>query len=239
MLAGPAVTTVQYVIPFSNAGANAASNVVITDSLPLGLSLNTQQTTAGVTFGGASGQTLSWTIASLAPSASGVITLTATVDPATPQDTQMTNSVGISSTPSEAPATLSNNVATQTVITGGPPDLTVASTWPQATGTAPGKEFSYTITYTNLGENDANDITITDVLPANVTVVSSNVAPANNATSGTLTWHVSSLEYRESGDITLVVSNPADLNRVDEQPDSVQEALTIGNHLVSMPMIFK
>ena len=73
-------------------------------------------------------------------------------------------------------------MATQTVITSSPPDLTVSSNWAQATGTSSGKEFTYTITYINLVENDANDITITEVLPANVTVVSASVPPTNNAT---------------------------------------------------------
>jgi len=255
---------IEYTISFSNAGSSPASNVVISDTLPSGLTCASQTATvsSGVITPPATcpiGTPLTWNILSLAAGASGTIKLTVGVAPSTAQDVVLTNSAGIKSNPTEDATTMHNNVATQAVITAGPPDLTVGtnSTWAGATGTAHGKEFSYTITYANLGQNDANDITITDILPANVTLVSSSVPTSNHATSGTLTWKVSSLGYRESGTITLVVkigstvaagtplvnhlsisSSPADLNRVNEAPDSEQATLTVGS-AVYLPLVIK
>jgi len=255
-------TPIQYIIPFSNAGAtNVSTAVTITDTLPVGLSFSSQSSDIVGTVFVQNGQALTWTLPTgLASQANGTITLNVTLDNGVLEDTSLTNSAGISSTPPEAAATLHNNVATQTIITAGPPDLTVStnSTWALTTGTGPGREFTYTISYANMGENDANDITITDVLPTNVTMVSSSLPTSNNATSGTLTWKVSSLAYRESGTITLVAKidgtvatgtplannlsisgSPADLNRADEAPDAEQATLTVGNRLVYMPMIVK
>jgi uncharacterized repeat protein (TIGR01451 family) len=259
---GPSIQ-IEYTISFNNAGSSPASNVVITDTLPSALTCISQTATvsSGIivpSTGCVGGAPLTWNIASLPAGANGTIALMVAIDQGIAQDVLLTNSAGISSNPSEAAATLHNNVAMQTVITAGPPDLTVGtnSTWALATGTGPGREFTYTITYANMGENDANDITITDVLPANVTVVGSSVPTSNNATSGTLTWKVSSLAYRESGTITLVAKiggtvatgtplannlsisgSPADLNGADEAPDAEQATLTVGNRLVYMPMI--
>ncbi|MFB2580600.1 DUF5979 domain-containing protein [Herbiconiux sp. P15] len=55
-----------------------------------------------------------------------------------------------------------------------------------------GDTLVYTITLENVGEIDATDITVTDVLPAALTVVSTD-PPATTATAGELTWLVESL----------------------------------------------
>lgn len=207
-------TTIQYTISFVNAGTGpqAASSVVITDTLPSGMICvgQTSQVTVGaLSFFGTcpGGRDLSWTIASLPPGASGNITLSAAVAGGLAPNTTLINTAGIASTPIEAPETRSNNVTSQTTITEGPADLTVSSTWPEAATPSPGSTFDYTITYVNNGEDDASDITILDQLPPNVTLVSASAPGAsfNNATSGSLIWHVPSLAYQESGTIALVV----------------------------------
>jgi uncharacterized repeat protein (TIGR01451 family) len=252
---------VQYTISYSNAGASAANSVVITDTLPAELNF-VGQTSTGATFA-QNGQNLSWTLTGpLASQGSGTIVVDATLkNLASLEDLTIVNSAGISSTPSEAPATVHNNVATQTLITAGAADVTVNtnSTWAAATGTGPGKEFSFTINYGNFGQTDANDITITDVLPANVTFVSASVTPAtNNPTTHTLTWSVPSLAYLESGSITLVVrinnnvatgaqlvnnvsisSNPADLQSNRALPNSEQATLTVGQRSLYLPLVVK
>jgi len=133
--------------------------------------------------------------------------LSVVVDGSLATDTTLTNSAGIGSNPVEAPTTLQNNLTTHTTITEGPPDLVVNSTWPESSKPGAGSQFSYTINYTNIGADDASDITIVDHLPDNVTLVSVSAPGAsfNNAASGDLIWHVDSLSYQESGTITLQV----------------------------------
>jgi len=253
--------TVQYLLPFSNSGTGptAATSVVITDTLPDGLTCTSQAATAGVVFTGTcpGGTNLSWTIASLAHGSSGIITLTATLDNRIGANTVLVNQVGITSNPLQPVANRQNNHASQSLITEGPPDLTVSSTWPVATHPGPGSQFSYTITYNNIGADDANDITIVDTLPPGVTLVSAS-APGlgfNNATSGALIWHNTLLQYQESDVITLVVkigdnvdvgspltnnvtvsSNPADS---PTNNNSEQKSLTVGNYLRFLPLIIK
>jgi uncharacterized repeat protein (TIGR01451 family) len=65
--------TVTYTIAYANYGGTAASNVVITDSLPAGMSY-LSSTGSGVP----SGNTVTWTIATVAAGASGSVTVTAT-----------------------------------------------------------------------------------------------------------------------------------------------------------------
>lgn len=250
---GAAGTPIQYVIPFSNAGSSAASNVVITDTLPAEMSFSGQSASAGVVFAGQNGQTLTWTIASVPSQASGSITLNVTLAGTVAPDTALTNSVGIISTPAEADATRHNNVATQTLITTGPPDLTLNTSWAQASGVGPGQTASFAIIYENAGENDANDITIVDTLPAGATFVSAEPAPAS-VQGNVLTWKVPSLTYLETGSIKVnlqigagvpigtlltnsaaISSNPPDLDRPDEHPDSELSSLMVG-HQLFMPV---
>jgi uncharacterized repeat protein (TIGR01451 family) len=252
---------VQYLLSFSNAGVGptAATSVVITDTLPDGLTCTTQTATAGVVFTGTcpGGTNLSWTITSLAPGSSGVVTLTATLENRIGMNTVLVNQAGITSNPLEPVANRANNHASQTLITEGTADLTVSSTWPTTTHPGPGSLFSYIITYSDIGADDANDITIMDTLPAGITLVSAS-APGlgfNNATSGTLIWHDTLLAYQDSGEITLVVkindnlavgstltnnvtvsSNPVDS---PTNNNSEQKSLTVGNYLRFLPLIVK
>jgi uncharacterized repeat protein (TIGR01451 family) len=260
-------TTFQYLIPFSNAGSTPASNVVITDTLPVGLSCVSQVATVSagvitppVNCPSADGATLTWNIASLASSASGTITLTVKFDTTPLQDIQLVNQVGIRSTPTESNATLHNNVASHTVITAGPADLGVTSTW-AAQNPSPGREFTYTIAYGNFGEDTAYDIVIADQLPAQATFVGQE-APAGvtfvGAPGNKPSWKISSLAYQEGGTITVVArladtsksgaklahnltitSSPADLTQAGEQPDSDQAQLTIGKRMLYLPLVIK
>lgn len=253
--------TVQYLIPFSNDGTGpaAATSVVITDTLPDGLTCDSQSATAGVVFTATcpGGTNLSWTIASLAPGASGIITLTATLDNRIGPNTTLTNQAGITSNPQEPVDNRQDNTASQSLITEGPADLTVSSTWPTTDHPGPGGMFTYEITYSNIGADDASDVKITDTLPPGVTLVSAS-APGtsfNNASSGNLVWTDTLLPYQESGTITLVVkisdsvatgstltnkitvsSNPADS---PTNNNSEQKSLTVGNRQLFLPLIVK
>lgn len=262
---GPGAT-IQYIIPFSNAGEAPASSVTITDTLPSGLTCLAAAATisSGTITPAAScpaGAPLTWTVGPLASKATGTITLTVSVDQGLAADLEVVNSAGISSSPSEVAANLHNNVAVHRLITAGPPDLGVASTWAGVQDAVPGQNFTYTITYGNYGEADAFDITIADQLPGQVSFVS-QTAPAGVTFQGVIggkpTWKIPSLAYLEGGTIAMVVhldnaavtgtlkqhslsiaSSPADLTRAGEQPDVETASLTVANHLLFIPLTLR
>jgi uncharacterized repeat protein (TIGR01451 family)/fimbrial isopeptide formation D2 family protein len=180
---------VPYTITYSNIGINPESAAItIVDTLP-----------AGLTFGSASvaptvnGQVLTWSIPTgLAAGASGTIVMTATVDTSVGQNIPLVNSVTING-PSELEAAKLNNSAQATTTTLGPADTSVVSNL--SGSVPPGSQFQFTITYRNNGQDDATDVTITDVLPPGVTIlsVSSPTATWDGATTGTVTWDVGTL----------------------------------------------
>lgn len=172
---------------------------------------------------------------------------------------EITNHVGISSTPTaELVATRHNNIAEQTfTVTALKADLTVFSTWGQASGTRAGQPASFTIFYQNAGEEDASNITIVDTLPANVTFVSADPQP-KSVVGNVLTWSVPSLSYLDTGSIKVNVrlgsalkpgaklenvleisSDPADLDRAGEQPDQERAMLTVGQGQLFLPIARK
>lgn len=263
---GPSVvlpgSKIQYTLAFSNIGSgpDSAISVVVTDTLPLGLTFDSQSSsTPGLVFGGASqdGRSMSWNLASLGPGATGSVTLVVAVDGALGLNTLLTNTAGISSATVELPANRHNNVTSHTTITQGPPDVTVSSTWPTAAKPAPGSEFTYTISYANMGADDASDVTITDSLPADVTLVSASAPDAsfNHATSGNLVWSVPALASLDTGTIELRVrvgakvapgtallnqvtisSNPADSPTTN---NSEVKVLVVGQYGLFLPIVRK
>ena len=120
------------------------------------------------------------------------------------------------------------------------------------------------IVYGNYGEDNANDITIADQLPAGVTFVGQE-APVGVSFQGAAgakpTWKISSLAYGEGGSIKVTVrlsksvnsgaslahdltiaSNPADLVPAigqTEQPDREQTALTVGPRKLFVPLVMR
>jgi uncharacterized repeat protein (TIGR01451 family) len=188
-----------FTITASNIGTQPEnSTIVVSDTLPAGLTFDSAVPAPTNVVGSA----LGWTFNGMAPGASSTIVLTATVDSSVGENVPLTNNVLISG-PSELPEAKNNNAASWTVTTLGPPDLNISSNF--SGPISPGTTFGFVITYQNTGQNDVSDVTITDVLPAGVTILSeqSDTATWNNATSGTVTWTVSSLQPNETGTIVI------------------------------------
>jgi uncharacterized repeat protein (TIGR01451 family)/fimbrial isopeptide formation D2 family protein len=190
---------VPYTITYSNIGIqpeNAAVTVV--DTLPAGLTFSTASLPPTV-----NGQVLTWNIPTgLLAGASGTIEMTATVDVSVGQNVPLTNNASISG-PSELDAAKTNNTAQSTTITLGPADTSISSNL--SGSVPPGAQFQFTITYRNTGQDDATGVTITDVLPAGVTILSEDSLDAtwDNATTGTVTWDVGTLPANGSGIIVV------------------------------------
>lgn len=154
-------TQATFVINVTNHGPNAATNVVVTDPVPAGVTL------ASVTGDCAA---LPCTFPSLASGVSRTITATYTV-PATASSGQ--NIVNVASVSSETPDdTPANNSATATTVITTSADLALSMSGPPSVSA--GNTVTYSITVTNNGPSAAQTISLADATPAGLTFVSNS-----------------------------------------------------------------
>ncbi len=160
--------TITWSITATNAGPSAATGVIVTDTLPTGVTGVTATGGAGVTCSIAAG-TASCAIAG--PWASGTsrtIQLTGVVARAS-AGSPLTNAATIAG--AEVDPNLADNVSTVTTTINAAADLRVSKTADRATASV-GDTITWTVTATNDGPSAAPAVTITDDLPAGVTLLS-------------------------------------------------------------------
>ena len=197
--AATAGTNVTYVVTLTNNGPSAATNVTLTDTLPPGTTLVSATQTSGPAF--TCSGTVTCTRATLAPLATATFEITVTI-PLTATGT-MTNTAEVSAaTPDPAPA---NNRST--VVTGigvAPADVTITKT-ANAPELFAGATAIFTITVRNAGPGSAENVVVTDVLPAGSTLQS---APGCTGTT-TVTCNAGTLAAGASVTYTLTVRLPS------------------------------
>jgi uncharacterized protein (TIGR03118 family) len=165
-IAGNEIT---YTVGLSNNGPSDAPSVSLSDTLPAGLTLVSEQQTSGPRFTpGGQGNVAEFSIASLPAGGSASFTILARVNSSVAEGTTLTN------TPSVAPGTTdpnsANNSQAVTTTVHAQADLAVTKTGP-TTATA-GTDITYTITLNNNGPSDAQGVTLADSLPAGETLLS-------------------------------------------------------------------
>ena len=172
--------TITYTLGVSNAGPGSAENLVITDQLPANVTYVSN--TCAATF---SAPTLTWNAGSLANAASTSCDVSVTV-----------NAVGaIVNSASAATSTTDPNPAdnTDSVNLDGAvlADLILTKTAVAPDPLVIGDSITYTLSATNGGPSDAENVVVTDTLPSNVSYVS-NTCSANFA-DPTFTWNLGTL----------------------------------------------
>ena len=237
--AGDALT---YTLTINNAGPDKATGVVVTDTLP-----------AGVTFASANPaqdagpNPLVWNVGDIDAGDSRTITIVVNVDTSTVGD--ITNTAEVSGNEQDPDDTDNKAAVTTQVYNPFAIDLQVSKTADESI--TAGKTLTYTIVVTNssLTSNIATGVTVTDTLPAGVTIVSAN--PAQDAGPNPLVWNLSdipagSLERIQvvvevnkdtAGDIVNTVVATADEPELDERSnqDSAKTTVVPSEH----PMIFR
>lgn len=162
--------TVTFTLTVANAGPSVAKAVSVTDALPDGLvAQGTPTTTAGTCS--AAPENISCSLGDLAVGARETITVTARVPSTWTGTGPVANTAHAQSDITPDPDT-SNNTSTASITVEDPQaDLAVTKTL-DSTEAVPGKDVTYNIHLTNKGPSQASDVTLTDKLPAGLTLVS-------------------------------------------------------------------
>jgi uncharacterized repeat protein (TIGR01451 family) len=204
VLAGNPIT---YTITVTNNGPAAAASVTMVDTLPA----NTTFTSMAISPLGTwscpapSGGAETCTNASLAANTTTTFTLTMKVNAGTPPGTNITNSVTVSATTPDPYS--GNNTASTTSVVASPTQADVAivktaSPEPVDQGTT----LTYTLQVTNNGPAVAQNLTVTDPLPTQVTFVSVSIPPSQGTCSqaaGTVTCNIPTLSVGGLAIITI------------------------------------
>jgi uncharacterized repeat protein (TIGR01451 family) len=169
--------TLSYTINVHNNGPQDASAVVLTDTLPAGVTFVSASSTLGGPVTNASG-VVTANIGTLQNGASDTIVIVAS--PTASAAATVTNSVNV--TTQSTDTNLSNN--SKSVTTNVTPVASVAvGLVASASSVLVGQGLIYIATITNSGPSAAPDVTLTDSLPAGLSFVS---ATASNGTSPTI-----------------------------------------------------
>ncbi len=160
--------TASFTVLVRNTGAVTASNLVIEDTLPRGLSYRAGDATAAPTTGfaerSASGSTIVWTVASLAAGADVTITIPVSVAADVLDGTTLRNVASVRS--DEQPDPIDDD---GTLDVEARADVAVVKTG--ATTYVPGEQYSWTLRVSNNGPSDAQNVVLSDPLPSGVTYV--------------------------------------------------------------------
>ncbi len=185
---------ITYTLTALNHGPDTATNVMVSDTLPSNVTLVSVTPSQGHCTGTTA---ISCNLGSINSGATGTITIVATAA----SGTSITNSATVTSdVPDKNPGDNTSTVTTP--VTSLNADLGVTKTAsPSAVNT--GGNITYTLTVVNRGPDAATNTSVTDTLPANVTLVS--ITPSTGQCTGT-SCSLGTLNSGASATITIVVT---------------------------------
>jgi uncharacterized repeat protein (TIGR01451 family) len=164
---------ITYTIGLANAGPSNAFSLNMSDTLPAGTTFVSLASPGSFTCTtpavGATGTVSCTHVSSMVPGSSVTFTLVVQVDPSTAAGTVISNTAAATTTTPD-PNT-ANNTATATTTVATSADLSVTKSDSPDPVNA-GANLTYTITVNNAGPSNASTVTLTDVLPAEVTFFS-------------------------------------------------------------------
>jgi uncharacterized repeat protein (TIGR01451 family) len=174
----PAGTDISYSITVANGGPDDAENVTLTDPVPENTTFVSANQDSGPAFSCTdpseeNALVLGCTISSLSSGSSATFTMVVHVDSETSDGTLIFNQVQVGGT--NDPDEDNNNSNWSSTVEPFTADLSVAKDAPATV--APGGNIDYFITLNNDGPDDAQNVTLTDTLPANTTFVGVSANP--------------------------------------------------------------
>ncbi len=206
--------TLVYTLTYANLGNQGATGVVITETVP-----------ANTTFDPAAnhpdwnciGATCTYAAGSLPGGATRSLTFTVNVDALLPAGvTQIVNTAGIADDGlNGADTNPANNTASTVTPVIATPDLTLTKS-DGGVITAPGATLVYTLTYANIGNQEATGVVIAETVPANATFAG---LTGWNCAGTSCQYNLGALPATASGNITFAVTIvnplPAGVTQID------------------------
>jgi uncharacterized repeat protein (TIGR01451 family) len=201
-----------YTLLISNKGNQGAAGVVVTDTLP-----------DHVVFAGASGGGVEadgivvWTIGVLGAGDSLTRTVAITLNDPLPAGVDVLTNVALVADDGSNGADLvpGDNVDIHTTTVHAVPDLVIVKT-SELSVVAPGDVLAYTLNISNVGDQDATGVVVTDTLPDHTLFV--DASDGGVEADGVVTWAIGSLEAGDSLVRTVVVAIvdplPAGVDRI-------------------------
>ena len=219
--------TAGYTIVVTNGGPSTATDVVVNDPTPTGLTFASNSGDCTTAFPCALG--------SLGPGATRTITTSMLVPPGYQTPNPIVQTVTVSSPTTDT--TPANNTASAQTPVDANADVDVTKAVAPTTGILVGDTVTFTVQASNNGPNAATGVVITDLLPAGLSFVSAS------PTQGTYTdssgqWVISALAAGQSVQLTIQaqVTQPGDItnlavktggNEPDPNPGNDSGAATI------------
>lgn len=201
---------ITYQVVVTNGGPDSANNVRLSDPIPAHTTFVTATVSQG-TFN-VSGGVLDANFGTIAAFESATLTLKVNVDANTEAGTTVTNTAN--GTSDSTDNDLSNNQASaSTQIVAQAADLTVVKTGPDTADV--GGPINYTIQVLNVGTLDANNVVVTDVIPAHTTFSFASSTQGSPPTSDgtTVTANLGTIPAGNSAVVFLTVKINADTSR--------------------------
>jgi uncharacterized repeat protein (TIGR01451 family) len=196
-------TQFAYTLTVDNGGPSTAEDVIVSDELPAGVVFVSAVPSVG-TFTAVAG-TVTWSLGNVAPAdPPRTLTITVAVDPGT--TAQLVNNAAVSS--GTADPNTANNLATWTVAVTATAGLTLTKTDSPDPVTA-GNDLTYTLTVGNGGPSTAQDVVVTDTLPAGTILVSADDGTGSTACAevqpGIVSCEVGDLDPGETKTLFITV----------------------------------
>jgi uncharacterized repeat protein (TIGR01451 family) len=191
--------TLTYTLAVTNAGPSDATGVMLSDGLPAGVTLVSVDPSQGSCSGT---MTISCSLGTVAvgDSASVVIQVIPNQPGTLTDAASVTGSLG-DPDPSNNSATVTVNV-----YTGNEPRTDLSLTkQADAIQVSVGAQFTYRVTVTNVGPDDATGVVVTDPLPSGVTLISLSTTQGDCTGTDTVTCNLGALANGASAVVTLTV----------------------------------
>jgi len=195
----------EYTVAVTNAGPSSGTSVVVTDTLPAGVTFVSASSDQGVTPTFSDGA-VTLTIATLNQGATANLMIE--VDPTAEPGSTLTDTASVAG--AEADTNPANNTATLVTPVEGVSDLGITAAAQPASAYV-GHNVTYTLTISNQGPDDEPDATVTCPLPPDVVLVSAAtpLGQPPSFASGLMTVDMGPLPAGQSAQATLVVSPQA------------------------------
>ncbi|MDM8530892.1 Calx-beta domain-containing protein [Anaerolineales bacterium HSG25] len=179
--------TITYTISFTNNGPHLATEVIITDTIPVSVNVTSviSNGTVAITDTDAVTPTYVFSVANMSINDTGMITVVGTLSNPLTAGT-FTNTVEITTTTVDTDT--NNNTAEMAIMVSGTAELTLTKSVDPYTNTTYHGAVTYTLVLSNNGTIDADPVYMTDTVPTSTTFDSFVQQNGATQSSGKITW---------------------------------------------------